>query len=249
MGRARPSSGRGKDSQLPRHIGIVGVSPEGSSFCYRIIGRRAAEVENPEKRPLVSLHNRPFSSYLEALAKDDWPRIAELLRDSAIALSHIGADFCVLPDNVCHHAIHLAEAHSPIPWLNMIDLVAGQLQHNGCRKVGLIGTKFVTSGSTYQTVLGLRGIHLLVPPEEDTFEVNRIIFSEAVKGRVRAESRDRVLRVVRSLADRGCEAVVLGSSEAPMLINSDSSPIPVFDPVDLLAEAAISRALAPKQTA
>jgi len=219
------------------------VSPEGSSFCYRIIGRRAAEVENTDLRPLVTLHNRPFSTYLDALQRDDWPRIAELLRDSAIALSHIGADFCVLPDNVCHHAIHLAEAHSPLPWLNMIDLVANTLQSNGCRKVGLIGTKFVTSGSTYQTVLGLRGIHLLVPPDEDTHEVDRIIFAEAVKGRVRAESRDRVVRVVRALADRGCEAVVLGSSEAPMLINSESSPLPVFDPVDLLAEAAISRAL------
>lgn len=231
---------------MPKHIGIVGVSPEGSAFCYRVIGRRASEVQIPEQRPLVSLHNRPFSSYVEALHRDDWPRIAELLRDSAIALSNIGADFCVLPDNVCHHAIHLAEAHSPIPWLNMIGLVSDALESNGCRKVGLIGTKFVTSGSTYQTVLGLRGIHLLVPPDEETIEIDRIIFSEAVFGRVRAESRDRVTRSVRALADRGCEAVILGSSEAPLLIGAETSPLPVFDPVDLLAEAAIMHALGGK---
>lgn len=228
---------------MPKHIGIVGVSPEGSAFCYRMIGRRASEVQEPAMRPLVSLHNRPFSNYVEALRRDDWPRIAELLRDSAVSLAHIGADFCVLPDNVCHHAIHLAEAHSPIPWLNMIDLVANALESNACRKVGLIGTKFVTSGSTYQTVLGLRGIHLLVPPEEETLEIDRIIFAEAVFGRVRAESRDRVARVVRTLADRGCEAVVLGSSEAPLLFGAESSPLPVFDPVELLAEAAIAHAL------
>ncbi len=234
---------------MPKHIGIVGVSPEGSAFCYRVIGRRASEVQTPEQRPLVSLHNRPFSSYVEALHRDDWPRIAELLRDSAIALSNIGADFCVLPDNVCHHAIHLAEAHSPIPWLNMIGLVSDALEANGCRKVGLIGTKFVTSGSTYQTVLGLRGIHLLVPPDEETLEIDRIIFSEAVFGRVRAESRDRVTRSVRALADRGCEAVILGSSEAPLLIGAETSPLPVFDPVDLLAEAAIMHALGGKSAA
>lgn len=234
---------------MPKHIGIVGVSPEGSAFCYRVIGRRASEVQTPEHRPLVSLHNRPFSSYVEALHRDDWPRIAELLRDSAIALSNIGADFCVLPDNVCHHAIHLAEAHSPIPWLNMIGLVSDALESNGCRKVGLIGTKFVTSGSTYQTVLGLRGIHLLVPPDEETLEIDRIIFAEAVFGRVRAESRDRVTRSVRALADRGCEAVILGSSEAPLLIGAETSPLPVFDPVDLLAEAAIMHALGGKSAA
>lgn len=229
---------------MSKHIGIAAVSPEGSAFCYRQIGRRASDIELPERRPLITLHNQPFSSYVEALLRADWPAIAQMLSETARVLAEAGADFCVLPDNVAHHALPMAEIGSPIPWLNMIDLVAEAIQSNGCKSVGLIGTKFVTQGSTYQTVLGLRGMHLHVPPDDAAADIDRIIFNEAVYGRVRKDSRDKVVAAISGLADRGCEAVILGTTEASLLFAVEESPLPTFDPVELLAEAAIRYALA-----
>ncbi|MBL8745245.1 MAG: amino acid racemase [Phycisphaerae bacterium] len=234
---------------MPKNIGIVAVSPEGSANCYRIIGRRCSDISDPAQRPSVLLHNRPLSTYVEALNRGDWPRVAELLRESANALLHAGADFCVLPDNVCHHALPMAESGSPIPWLNMIDLVADALKNSGCKSVGLIGTRFVTSGSTYQIALGLRGMHLHVPPDDETTAIDHIIFDEAVHNRVKPASRDRVLSSVKNLKKRGCEALILGATEAGMLVNTAESPLPVFDPVDLLADAAIYHALGGRQGA
>lgn len=228
---------------MPKHIGIVAASPEGSAFCYRKIGRRASEIEDPAQRPMVTLHNRPFSTYVEMLNAGDWEGIAELLVSSAHALMQAGADFCVLPDNALHHAVPLAEQRSPLPWLSMIDLVADSAQQNGCETMGLIGTKFVTLGSTYQTALGLRGIHLLVPEEREIDAIDRIIFREAIFGAVRAESRSEVRDAIGGLAGRGCEALIMGSSEASLLIGDGESPIPVVDPLELLAEAAIRHAL------
>lgn len=228
---------------MPKNIGIVAVSPEGSANCYRIIGRRCSDISDPAQRPSVLLHNRPLSTYVEALNRGDWPRVAELLRESASALLHAGADFCVLPDNVCHHALPMAESGSPIPWLNMINLVADALKNSGCRSVGLIGTRFVTYGSTYQIALGLRGMHLHVPPDDETTAIDHILFDEAVHNRVRPASRERVLNSVKSLKDRGCEALILGATEAGMLVDATESPLPLFDPVELLADAAIYHAL------
>lgn len=224
-------------------IGIVAVSPEGSATCYRLIGRRCSDIPDPARRPRVALHNQPLSTYVEALARGDWSCVADLLRGSAKALAQAGADFCVLPDNACHHALPMAEAGSPIPWLNMINLVADALKASGCGSVGLIGTKYVTYGSTYQIALGLRGMHLHVPSQEEAEEIDRIIFEEAVHSRVRPQSRARVLEAVKRLKDRGCEALILGATEAGMLIDAAYSPIPIFDPVDLLADAAIYHAL------
>lgn len=229
---------------MPKHIGIVAVSPEGSAFCYRQIGRRASEVESPERRPTVSLHNQPFSTYVEALRKNDWPRIGGMLRDSAIALAAGGAHFCVLPDNVAHHALPLAEVGCPVPWLNMIDIVADAVKSNNCRTVGLIGTKYVTFGSTYQTSLGLRGMRLLVPDTDEAEDIDQIIFNEAIFGDVRDDSRKRVVRAIQRLGERGCDALILGCSEASLLMAIEDSPLPVFDPVELLAEAAVVRAMA-----
>ena len=234
---------------MPKHIGIAALSPEGSSFCYRLVGRRASEIDNPAKRPLITLHNQPFSTYVECLENGNWNGVADMLRSAATVLATAGAEFCILPDNVAHHALPMAEAGSPIPWLNMIDLVADVIQRNGCQRVGLIGTKYVTSGSTYQTVLGLRGMHLLVPSEEEADGIDTIIFREAVFGHVRYESRQAVIQIINALAERGCEAVILGTTEASLMLALEESPLPVFDPVEVLAEAAIRHAIGDLETA
>jgi len=228
---------------VPKHIGIVAVSPEGSAFCYRMIGRRCSEVDDPARRPVVTLHNKPFSSYVERLNEKDWEGMAHLLIDSARVLNNAGADFCVLPDNVAHHALQLVEGQSPVPFLNMIELVADAVQGAGCSKIGLIGTQYVMSGSTYQTVLGLRGMHLLVPEADEAEDIDSIIFNEAIYGSVRQESKAKVMKAIMRLGQRGCDAVVLGSSEASLLMAVEESPLPVFDPVELLADSAVRWAL------
>lgn len=226
---------------MPKHIGIIAVSPEGSSICYRLIGRHVSVIREPTLRPSVSLHNQPFLNYVDALRKDAWEEIGHLLSESARHLAEAGADFAVVPDNVAHHALPLAEAASPIPLMNMIELVADAVQQNGCQRVGLIGTKYVTYGATYQTALGLRGIPLFVPDEEEAAAIDRIIFNEAVLGPVSPESSKVISAAIARLRDRGCDALILGSSE-PGLALPDMGDIEVFDPLPLLARAAVERA-------
>ena len=192
----------------------------------------------------MSLHNQPFSSYVEALNKGAWEEIAHMLADSATMLCDAGAEFCVLPDNVAHHALPMAEAASPIPWLSMIDLVAKSVETNGCHTVGLIGTRFVMSGSTYQSALGLKGIHLLVPDEQHMTDIDSIIFREAIYGRVRDDSKRVVKEAIEDLAQRGCDSLILGCSEANLLTDGLGALLPAIDPVELLAEEAINHALA-----
>ncbi|HVZ94397.1 MAG TPA: amino acid racemase [Phycisphaerales bacterium] len=229
---------------MPRHIGIVALSPEGSAVCYRRLGHRIGEIAEPAQRPFVTLHNRPFTNYLEALNRQDWNAVGAMLRESSAVLHHAGADFCILPDNVAHHALPLAEGNSAIPWVNMISLVAEHAHARGFKNVGIIGTRLVTNGSTYQIALGLKGIHLHVPPAEDTDAVDHIIFNEAVHGQVKAASSQRVLEVLRRLAESGCEAVILGSSEASCMFAVCDSPVPVIDPIDLLTARAMAMACA-----
>jgi aspartate/glutamate racemase len=50
--------------------------------------------------------------------------------------------------------------------------------------------------------------------------------------------------MIAGFAERGCGAVVLASSEAPLLISAENSPLPVFDAADILAETAIRRVTA-----
>lgn len=230
---------------MGRHIGIVAVSPEGSALCYREIARRASDVADAGMRPLVTVHNLPFSTYVEAFNRGDWEHVGAMLRWSSETLAAAGAEFCIVPDNIAHHALGLAESGAPIPFVNMIELVAAAIAEERRSAVGLIGTKLLMQSSTYQTILGMRGVRVLAPDGSDADEIDRIIFDELVHGRIEPASRDRVLTIIDRLGGQGCEGVILGSTETPLLVPEGSSPLPTYNPVSLLAEGAMSRALAP----
>lgn len=227
---------------MAKHIGIVAVSPEGAALFYRQVYREASRVLEPHDIPRVSLHGEPLARYIDALRAQDWHGVGELLRRSAELLAQCGAAFCLTPDNAVQHGVPLAEAGSPIPWLTMPELVAKAIDKDNRRTVGLIGTKMVTTGSTYQTHLGLKGITVLAPENDEIELLDSVIYSELIYGRITTASRDAVLRVVENLASRGCEAVVLASSEAPLVITPEVCGLPIYDAAAILARGAVGLA-------
>jgi aspartate racemase len=225
------------------HIGIVGVSPEGAGVFYRQLAHQIERLMPPDRRPRVTLHNEPLEEYLVALRRQDWVEIGRLLRRSAELLARSGAKVCVTPDNVVQHALPLAQAGSPIPWITMTDLVATSIVQDARKVVGVIGTKWVTTGGTYQTILGLKGIQVLPPELEEVELLDRIIMEELLHGQIRVESQHAVLGIIRHLAQRQCEGVILACSEAPLLVTSQNSPLPVYDAADILAEGVVRAVL------
>ncbi|MDX2131000.1 MAG: amino acid racemase [Planctomycetota bacterium] len=228
---------------MTSHIGIVGVSPEGAALFYQQLTRHAGRLMSPTEQPRISVHNEPLHFYLDAIRRNDWHAVDRLLRRSADLLARCGAQFCIAPDNAVQHAVQMAEVNSPIPWLTMPDLVAAAVAADGRRCVGLIGTKLITTASTYQTHLGLKGVQVLPPKNGDDDLLDEVIFGELIYGQIRPESRLAVLKIIASLADRGCEAVILACSEAPLMVTRDNSPLPVYDAADILAEASIRRSM------
>ena len=231
---------------MTKHIGIVGVSPEGASLCYQQLFRHAAVILEPHLHPTVSVHNAPLAQYVDAVRRDDWRQVANLMRDSADRLAAIGAEFCFTPDNAVQHAVQLSEVSSTIPWLKMTNAVATRISEDNRKTVGVIGTKYVTAGSAYQTDLGVKGIKLVRPSEEDTQTLDRIIFDELVYGIVREESRQLMLDIIDRLASKGCEGVILGCSEAPLMITSDNCDVPIYNASDIMAEQALRFAMIPE---
>lgn len=228
---------------MTMHIGIVGVSPEGAALCYQQLFRHAAIMLEPHMHPTVSVHNIPLSQYIAAVRQDDWERVGALLSESARLLASIGAEVCFTPDNAVQHAIQLARSISPIHWLKMTDAVASRIIEDQRQTVGVIGTRYVTTGSAYQTGLGIKGIKLVRPSDEDTELLDHIIFSELVYGIIEEESRTAMLDVIRRLCDKGCEGIILGNSEAPLLITPEFCDVPLYNASDIMAEHALRYAI------
>ena len=228
---------------MTQHIGIVACSAEGAALCYRTICAEGAQRLGPHAHPEVSMHTPSFARYMDRIHVGDWQGVAELMLESAGKLAAIGADFLVCPDNTIHQALPLVLPRSPLPWLHIAQVVAAAAAQRGFRRVALTGTRWLVESDVYPGKLRDCGVEFLRPRPAEREEINRIIMDELVCGVFKPEAAGYFQRVIRRMKDEGCDAVVLGCTEIPLLINDANSPLPTLDSTRLLARAALQRAV------
>jgi len=228
---------------MTRHIGIVACSAEGASLCYRTICVEGAQLLGPHDHPEISMHTHSLAEYMRHIDRSDWQGVGELMLSSAGKLAKTGADFLICPDNTIHQAFPWVQSRSPLPWLHIAEVVATQAADRGFRRVGLTGTRWLVESEVYPEKLTARGLASMRPNAAEREEINRIIMEELVYGILKPEALACFQRVIGRMKDEGCDAVVLGCTEIPLLVGDSNSPLPTLDSTRLLARAALRRAV------
>ena len=221
---------------MPLHIGIAACSAEGAALCYRTICTEGAQLLGAHAHPEVSMHTPSLAQYMARIYRADWDGVGEMMLESARKLAAMGADFLICPDNTLHQALPYVEPRSPRPWLHIADAVMGEARARGYRRVGLTGTKWLMEGP------GVRE-RARAPRADEREEINRIIMDELVCGVFKPAAVEYFQGVIERMKRAGCDAVVLGCTEIPLVMNDSNSPLPTLDSTRLLARAALRRAL------
>ena len=245
-GRGKEEGGKGKGPAGgggAKHIGIVGVSAEGAALCYRTICTEAARVMGEHNHPEVTMHTHPLADYMRHIRRHDWRGVADLMLSSARKAAQVGAAFAISPDNTVHQAFALVEPESPIPWLHIGRVVAREAEGRRFRRLGILGTRYLMEGPVYPEALQPAGIATLTPEPPERGRIDAIIMDELVNGRFLEASRAYVHDVIAALGRRGCDAVVLGCTEIPLLVRDGEAPLPALDSTRLLARAALREAI------
>jgi aspartate racemase len=225
------------------HVGIVACSAEGAALCYRTICAEGAQYLGPHAHPEISMHTHSLAEYVAQLDRMDWAGVGALMLSSAEKLARCGVDFLICPDNTIHEALPLIEPRSPLPWLHIAEVVAAAAAARGFRRVGLTGTQWLVDGDVYPPKLSALGIEAVRPPPHERAQISRIIMDELVRGIFRGEAVAYFRQVIGHLQQAGCDAVILGCTEIPLIIDDSNSPLPTLDSTRLLARAALQRAL------
>jgi aspartate racemase len=228
---------------MTKHIGIVAGSAEGAALCYRTICIEAPVVMGEHNHPEITMSSVPLAEHMRFVRANDWQGLAEALLDSARKVADAGADFAICPDNTYHQAFPYLIPQSPIPFVHIARAVAEEAKRLGCARLGILGTKYLVEGPVYPEVLKEFGIESEIPDKADRDWINEIIFKELVNGVFQESSRLYFNEVTSKLKSRGCDAVVLGCTEIPLIVRADDSPLPTLDSTRLLARAAINKAL------
>ncbi|MBF6507681.1 aspartate/glutamate racemase family protein [Nocardia farcinica] len=228
-----------------RTIGMLGgMSWESSAEYYRLLNEGSRHRLGGHRTVPSVLLSVDFAEVVAMQEAGAWSRAGSFLADAARRVQQAGADLIVLCTNTMHQVAEAVEEAVDVPFVHIVDAAAQRIAASGCEKVGLLGTRHTMELDFYRARMRDRhGIEVVVPTGPDRTLVHDVIYRELTRGRVEDSSREQYVRVIRELADRGAEAVVLGCTEITLLVGQQDSPLPLFDSTRLHVEHALDLAL------
>jgi len=225
-----------------RTAGLVGgLGPESTVDYYRMI-LHLWKQRHPSSLPHLVIDSLDVNLGIR-LVQGDRPGLVRYLLDSIRRLERAGCDFAAMAANTPHIVFDELAAESPIPLLSIVECCADAVEFRGLRRVGLLGTGFTMGAGFYPTVLGRRGIDVVLPDEQRRAWLHDRYLTELLDGDFTDETRDGVTRIVEDWAERGdVDAVILAGTELPLLIRADSlAGLPLLDTTEIHVQAIVER--------
>ena len=225
-------------------LGLIGgMSFESTITYYQVINETV-------KRELGGLHSAKcilysvdFDEIERYQASGEWAKSGEVLADAAKALERAGADLIVICTNTMHKVAPDIAKAIDIPILHIADMTALELKKADIHRVGILGTKYTMTQDFYKNVLIAKGIDVLVPDQEDIEVVNDVIYNELCLGIIKDISKEKYLKIIDKLVQKGAEGIILGCTEIGLLIKQGDTDIPLFDTTLIHAQKAALIAL------
>ena len=225
--------------QLPV-IGVVMATLEGGALCMQRINRDAAAQGRIAPAMVASCPPSNRANHLlELLNERRYEEVARFFSPMLSGVQSAGASFAVIPANTAHFAFEEIRRLSPIPLLNILDAVSDRCSALRCRRVGVLGTRATMSGNLYGGSLSARGIETVPVDEKSMSLVHGLIVDELIKGMFTQNSIDLIQAVIAKLQSDGADAVILGCTELPLLLQHTESSALLVDSTRVLAQAAL----------
>ncbi|MBI4040560.1 MAG: amino acid racemase [Deltaproteobacteria bacterium] len=227
-----------------KKIGLIGgVSWKSTAQYYQIINEYITHKLGGNHSAKMVIESLDFGP-LEACAHaGDWGAIEKTLVSAVRNLEKAGADFFLICANTLHKLEKSICKKTGMPFLSIVSETLKEVTLKKIKKVGLLGTKFTMESAFFKEALSRNGVACLTPPEADRMKIHKIIYDELVKGILQESSRAVYLKIIQELEEKGCEGIILGCTEIPLLIQQADVKSIVLDTTKIHAIAAAQRSI------
>ncbi|RIK93237.1 MAG: aspartate racemase [Proteobacteria bacterium] len=228
-----------------KQIGLLGGMSWASTAVYyerinRIISAKMGGLHSAK----IVVYSVDFSEIAYLQRDGRWEEAAAILIEAAKRIEAAGADFLLICTNTMHKLADLIQAQLNIPLLHLIDATAEEITRRGCKKVGLLGTRFTMEEGFYKGRLETQhGLQVIVPDEDSRRTVHRIIYDELCTGEIHDGSRSQYIGIINDLCTQGAEGIILGCTEIGLLIKQEHVDVQLFDTTEIHCEHAVYLAL------
>ena len=214
-----------------KKLGLVGgMGPESTVPYYHDIVYGVKEKIENDFFPNLTIESVNVFDVLQLCGEQKYDELTDYLMKAINNLISSGADFVALSANTPHIVFDRLQEKSAVPLVSIIEATRDEAIRLKKQKLGLLGTIFTMTGDFFKTPFVESGIEIIVPTIEEMEFVNQKISSELELGIVKEETLQRFQKIIeRMKKENGIEAIVLGCTELPLLLNDEVSPVPCLD--------------------
>lgn len=221
-----------------KRIGIVGgVSPQSSALFYKTIIEKHYQKYQNYYFPEIVMFSVNFGIVKDFQKETDPTEYISEFVKAIESLEKAGSDFAVIASNTPHRVFDKIEKMVSIPLLSIVESTSEYAVKNGHKKLLLLGTDYTMREDFYKKGLKVKGIDTIVPSEAEMKLINDVIFKELVIGEVRPESKRNLINIIQKYTS---DAVILGCTELPLIIQQSDLKVPIIDTTDVFAEATLN---------
>ena len=169
-----------------------------------------------------------------------WNDAFDLLLNACESLKRSGVDSIALGANTAHLYAEGLQETIKLPFIHIADETAKEINKQGFKKAGLLGTKFTMEEDFYRKKLEKYGLEVLIPEKQETRDyIQYTIKVELGIGFINPDTKAKFISIVKELVDSGAECIILGCTEIPLLISPGDFTIPVFDTTKIHSQAIV----------
>jgi aspartate racemase len=222
-------------------IGVLGgMSPESTTEFYDLLTKKYFERKKDYAYPEIIIFSVDFDKIIKLQKRGNMQKYATELMKGIRALQKAGADFAVIASNTPHLVFKELAKRSQIPMLSIVKNTALKAKKMKLKKLLILGTKFTLQANFYKDNFKELGIEIVTPTLQEQKIINLIIYEELVKDIVKADSKKKILAIMRNYKVDG---IILGCTELPLIITPKDVKICLLDTLDIHAEATLDFAL------
>ena len=228
-----------------KKIGLVGgTGPESTLMYYRELNRRVDELTNGTAMPDVAIESVNFRKAWNLVSEEKYTELTDYLSEKVECLKAGGADIISLTAGTMHIVYDEIVSKTGTPLISIPKAVSDEAVSKGYKKVGLLGTIFTMERDYMKKDLTEAGIDVIIPQKEERELIAKRIFEELELGIVKESTLKEFTDIIRRMqAEDGIEAVILGCTELPLLLNKENCPVDCLDSVEIHLKKLVELAL------
>lgn len=228
-----------------KKLGLIGgMGPQSTMPYYMGIVYGVQEKTSKDFFPNLTIESLNVFEILKMIGDGRLEELTDHFVNALENLKKAGADFAALTANTAHIVFDQLEKRSPLPLVSIIDSTCDEALKRGYSRIGLLGTRFTMEQEFYRKPFIENGIEIIIPDNKEREFINDRISSELEFGAVNAETQREFINIIKRMRDNyRIDAIVLGCTELPLILDDKNSPVPTLDTVKIHTEDLIRHIL------